>query len=390
MTAEQLPKQRVTSIDFVRGVAMIVMALDHVRVFSGIPAGGQAFSLFFTRWITNFSAPAFVLLAGMSACLYGLKVRRLADLSRFLMTRGLWLIVLELSVVRICWTFNFDFQHYFLAGVLWMLGWCMIVLAGFVYFPPVLTGLTGLAIILLHNLTDVFHFQIERLFGSADEPNWLLKFVYFSGEVRVGAGGPPILILYVLIPWIGVMMAGYGYAAIVERNQAIRKRTSLYVGVLALGGFALLRWIDRYGDPRHWHDSPAAFAFLNVTKYPASLDFLLLTLGLTFILLSASESWNSAIARWVHVFGRVPMFFYLLHIPLIHVLACAVSRARIGRVVPWLWANHPLAAGHAPPGYRWSLGLLYCIYLACIAILYFPCRWYDLRRGRGPKWLSYL
>jgi uncharacterized membrane protein len=380
---------RLTSIDLVRGVVMILMAIDHVRVYSGIPAGGQTFGLFFTRWITNFVAPAFVFLAGTSAYLYGRRRERRSDLAKFLLIRGLWLIFLELTFLRLCWTFNFDFAHYLLAGVIWMIGWSMIVLSACVYLPPFITGCFGLAIMLLHNLSDVFRIPLEAMFG-ADGPNWLLKIVYFGGEVKLGAAGPPLMILYVIVPWVGVMMAGYAFGTVIQLPIERRRRVSLYLGALCVVLFAVLRTVDKYGDPRAWHKIPTVISFLNTTKYPASLDFLLMTLGPMFLLLSFAESWRGRVARIVETFGRVPMFYYLLHIPLIHAAACVVCKVREGHVDPWLFANHPLAAGHAPPGYRWSLGLLYFVYAVCVILLYFPCRWYAAKRTADPKWLSYL
>lgn len=388
-TTAGIKPDRIRSIDLVRGIAMILMAIDHVRVYSGIPAGGQTFGLFFTRWITNFVAPTFVFLAGTSAYLYGQRCSRLSQLSRFLLIRGVWLIFLELTLLRICWTFNFDFADYMLAGVIWMIGWGMIILATLAYLPSRAVASIGVAVIALENLSDVFQVPLEHWFGS-DGPNWLLKLLYFGGEVKLFNSGPPLLILYVLVPWVATMMVGYGFGAAMKMPRDRRARLSIWLGAAALLLFVLLRLTDRYGDPRHWHKIPTVFSFLNATKYPASLDFLLMTLGAMFICLGLAEYWKGPLARIVEMFGRVPMFYYLLHIPLIHLAACVVSKIREGRVDPWLFANHPLAAGHAPPGYRWSLGLLYLVYAICVVALYFPCRWYAARRAAGPRWLTFL
>jgi hypothetical protein len=166
---------------------------------------------------------------------------------------------------------------------------------------------------------------------------------------------------------------------------------SLWLGLNAALLFVVIRTINKYGDPRAWHTIPTVISFLNTTKYPASLDFLLMTLGPMFLLLAFAETWQGPIARVLESFGRVPMFFYLLHIPLIHFAACVVSRIREGHVDPWLFANHPLAAGHAPQGYRWSLGLLYLVYAICMTALYFPCHWYASKRASSKsKWFGYL
>lgn len=357
-----MAKTRITSLDAVRGVVMILMAIDHVRVYAGVPAGGPTPGVFFTRWITHFVAPGFVFFAGTAAYLHG---RR-----KFLVTRGLWLIVLELTVIRIFWTFNFDFAHYMLAGVIWVIGWSFIVLAGASYLPARLVGALGIAIIALHNLIP-----------EVAEPNALLKILYFGGPVG------PLFILYVIVPWAGVMMAGYAFGAVMELSVERRRAISWRIGAFVTMLFVLLRWVDVYGDPRRWHGKPALF-FINTTKYPASLLFLLMTLGPILLLLAWAESWNSKVLT---TFGRVPMFYYLLHIPLIHVAACVVSLIREGRIDPWLFGNHPVDPPPVPPGYQWPLALLYLVWAICVVTLYFPCRWYArVRATSQSKWLSYL
>jgi len=214
---------RVTSLDIVRGIAMILMAIDHVRVYAGVPAGGPTFGVFFTRWITNFVAPAFVFLAGTSAYLYGRRYTDGWSLSKFLASRGVWLIFLELTFLRVAWTFNFDFQHYLLAGVIWMLGWSMIALAGAVYLPRRVVATIGIVLIALHNVTNLFRPQLAQAFGD-DGPNWLLRIVYFGGAVEIGKSGPPLLILYVLVPWVGLMFAGYAFGQITEKPAEVRRR----------------------------------------------------------------------------------------------------------------------------------------------------------------------
>ena len=392
LTRSPLPLSRVASVDFARGIAMILMAIDHVRVYSGVPAGGPTPGIFFTRWITHFVAPAFVFLAGTAAYLHGRKLANRSALSRFLLVRGAWLILLELTVIRLAWTFNFDLTHYMLAGVIWMLGWCMIIMAAAVYLPVRVVGTIGLLIIALHNVTDLFRGQLGQAFGEAG-PNWFLKLLYFGGAVSIGPSGPPLLILYVIVPWIGVMMAGYAFGALLEKAPEQRRTICLRLGLAATALFVVLRALDLYGDPRRWHAMrmPAVLAFLNTTKYPASLSFLLMTLGPMLIVLAFSERWKGQVAEAITIFGRVPMFYYLLHIPLIHLAACVVSLIREGHVNPWLFGNHPLAPPQVPPGYTWNLGLLYLVFALCVAALYFPCRWYArLRATRKSAWLSYL
>jgi len=381
---------RIASMDIVRGVVMILMAIDHVRVYSGLPAGGPTWGIFFTRWITHFVAPGFVFLAGTAAYLHGRKLPNRAALSKFLFTRGAWLVLLELTFIRICWTFNFDFAHYLLAGIIWMIGICMMLMAGLIYLPIKLTGAIGVAIIALHNLSSVFQGQLERYFGE-NGPNWFWSLLYFDGGFQLGGSGPPLFILYVIVPWIGVMMAGYAFGLVMEMPPDRRRAISLKIGVALVFLFIALRTLNVYGDPRPWGKAHTLLGFLNTTKYPASLLFLLMTLGPMFILLAFAERWRGKIAGVIGTFGRVPMFYYLLHIPLIHAAACIVSLIREGHIDPWLFANHPMDPGPAPAGYVWSLGLLYLVWGLCVVALYFPCRWYArVRATRRSKWLSYI
>jgi uncharacterized membrane protein len=405
---------RIDSLDFVRGVVMILMAIDHVRVYSGLPAGGPTPGIFFTRWITHFVAPAFVFLAGTAAYLHGRKLGDRGALSKFLLMRGAWLVLLELTVIRVGWTFNFDFASYMLAGVIWMLGWCMILLAAAIHLPLRVVGAVGVAIIALHNVTDFFGEAIGQAFGEAGPP-WPLTFLYFGGGVQLGESGPPLLVLFVIVPWIGVMMAGYAFGAVMELPAARRRSLSIRIGIAVTASFIALRALDVYGDPRRFRQLPPAVSaqaggapaaaptsppvggmrqvirFLNTTKYPASLSFLLMTLGPMFLLLGLAEGRRGRVADIATTFGRVPFFYYVLHIPLIHLAAVIVSLVREGSVNPWLFGNHPLAPPEQPPGYMWSLSLLYLVFVLCVTALYFPCRWFaKVRSTRKSRWLSYL
>lgn len=380
---------RVTSLDIVRGVAMILMAIDHVRVYSGVPPGGPTFGVFFTRWITNFVAPAFVFLAGTSAWLYGRKLSDRWSISKFLISRGLWLIFLELTFLRVAWTFNFDFQHYLLAGVIWMIGWCMIALAGAIYLPRPAIAAIGIGLIALHNLSNVFRPQLAHAFGP-DGPNWFLRILYFGGAVEIGKAGPPLLVLFVIVPWVGLMFAGYAFGPVIKQPAESRRRIYLQLGLALTGLFLALRLLGIYGDPRPW-DRHSLFSFLNTAKYPASLEFLCMTIGPMFLLWALVEGWTGRLAKIIETFGRVPMFYYLLHIPLIHLAACVVSLIREGHVDAWLFTNHPLDPGPQPSGYMWSLPLLYLVYAVCLVLLYFPCRWYaNLKATKRSKLLSFI
>ena len=393
------PPSRIASVDLIRGAVMILMAIDHVRVYSGIPAGGPTPGIFWTRWITHFCAPAFVFLAGTSAFFYG---RAHAGLSRFLLTRGLWLIFLELTFLRVAWTFNFDFAHYEMAGVIWVIGWSMILLAGLVKLPVAVVSGIGVGIIAAHNLMDPrMGALMETLGGGLSTALWKIFYVgFFAGPIQFGPAGPHLTVLYSIVPWAGVMAAGYAFGKVLTLEPARRDRICLGVGLGATALFLVLRGFNLYGDPRPWSAAPeyegapampALFAFLNTTKYPASLNFLLMTLGPTIALIPVLERARGALAQWITVFGRVPFFFYMLHIPLIHAMALVVSRMRLGEASPWLFANHPMGSGPAPEGYTWSLWLLYAVWAAAIVVLYVACRWFaGFKARRTDWWLRYL
>ncbi len=387
---------RVTSIDVIRGAVMVLMAIDHVRVYAGLPPGGPTAGIFFTRWVTHFCAPAFLFLAGTSAHFYG---KKHADLSRFLLTRGLWLVFLELTFLRVAWTFNFDFAHYEMAGVIWVIGWCMILLAGLIKLPIRAVGAIGVAIITLHNAV------MPRVVAAVPGLGGLWKILYvgfWEGPIQFGPDGPNLIVLYSIIPWVGVMAAGYAFGLLLTLEPARRDRLCLRLGLGATALFLALRGFNLYGDPQPWTASghwggpdgppmPALLAFLNTTKYPASFLFLLMTLGPTIAVIPLLERGRGAASRWLTVFGRVPFFFYMLHIPLIHACALVVSKIRLGEVSPWLFTNHPMGNPPPPDGYTWGLGTLYVVWAVAIAILYFACRWFgDLKARRSDAWLSYL
>ncbi|HEV7595811.1 MAG TPA: heparan-alpha-glucosaminide N-acetyltransferase domain-containing protein, partial [Gemmatimonadaceae bacterium] len=380
--------RRIHSIDVARGVAMVLMAIDHVRVYAGVPPGGPKPGVFFTRWITNYVAPAFAFLSGTSAYLLGQRLGDRKALSRYLVTRGLILVLLELTVIRIAWTFNLDFGHYLLAGVIWMLGWCMVLLAALIWLPIPAIGAFGVGVIALHNLMDVMS-EATRTALEQSSLHWLWQILYFGGPIQLGQNGPTLMVLYSLVPWIGVMAAGYAFGAVMTMESRRRDRICVAVGASAIVLFLLLRTLDVYGDPRHWHVTeptqvPTLFRFINTTKYPASLQFLLMTLGPTILLLPLAERARGKIGEIFATFGRVPMFYYLLHIPAIHLAAVIISLVRGGRVDPWLFANHPVMNPPPPDGYMWSLSLLYAVFIVVVAALYFPCRWYARRKATAP------
>lgn len=377
------PAGRIRSIDILRGVVMVLMAIDHVRVYSGLPAGGATAGIFLTRWVTHFCAPGFLFLAGTSAWVYG---RKHGDLARFLLTRGLWLIVLELTVLRLAWTFNIDYGSYNMAGVIWVIGWSMIILAALSRLPVAMIATVGLTVIAGHNL-------FAMPYGTESAWLKLLYVGFFSAPIN--AEGPSLVVLYTIIPWFAVMAVGYAFGRLLEREPARRDRLCVRLGLGATLLFVLLRATNLYGDPQAFEtggETPAWISFLNTSKYPASFQFLLMTLGPTIALMPLAERMRGIVSQVLEIFGRVPFFFYVLHIPLIHALALAFTRMRDGAVSPWLFENHPMGASPAPDGYAWSLAELYAVWAIAIVVLYVACRWYARFKASRPdvRWLKYL
>jgi len=359
-------RQRIPSLDIVRGAVMVLMAIDHVRVFAGVPTNGPP-PVFFTRWVTHFCAPAFIFLAGTAAYLYGEKVGSRTSLAKFLVVRGLWLVLLELTILRFGWTFNFDYAHFTFAGVIWVIGWSMVVLAALVFLPLRAVGAIGLAVIFLHN-------AFAGVLQDGESPPALLRVLYAGGDFQLA--GLNFVVLYVLIPWAGVMAAGYAFGAVMRESPERRRSVCIGIGIAAVALFIVLRATGIYGDPREWSSDLGPLAFLNPAKYPPSLQFLLMTLGPTILVIPFLENATSKLAEWLRVFGQVPFFFYVLHIPLIHLSAVLISLVRTPESTGWLIANHPMQPPEVPPGYQWSLGLLYLVWAVVVVILYFACRWY--------------
>lgn len=380
------PKGRIASIDLLRGLVMIVMALDHTRDF--FAAGGvnprdvADPALFLTRWVTHFCAPVFVFLAGVSAFLHGANGRSLPDLSRFLATRGLWLILIELTVVRLAWTFSLDL-NYFFTQVIFAIGASMIVLSMLIHLPRRAVAAIGLLLIAGHNLLDPI---TSAAFGKA-APVWnvlhepaMLQF----GTVRW-------LAVYPLIPWIGVMAAGYALGPVFLCPRHERARFLVRLGLAVTIGFVVLRTTNLYGDPAPWTMQPTISAtilsFINCEKYPPSLLYLMMTLGPALLMLATHESVRGRIADGVTVFGRVPFFYYVVHIYFIHALAVLFAAAT-SSAAGWLFGPFP---PDKPESYGIGLAGVYVIWLAVVAALYPLCRWFAaIKQRRTDWWLSYL
>ena len=380
-------RRRLESIDLLRGLVMVLMALDHTRDFFG--AGGvnprdfADTALFLTRWVTHFCAPTFIFLAGISAFLYGARGRSIGDVSRFLASRGLWLILLEFTLVRIGWSFDLHFDL-MVAQVIWAIGASMVLLAGLVYLPRWAIAAVGLTMIAGHNLLDGV--RPEQL-GAA---GWLWHVLHQPGFVALGPH-TKLFVLYPLIPWAGVMAVGYAIGPVFHLDRPTRERLLLTAGVALTAGFIVLRATNVYGDPAPWavQDTRLAtvLSFLSCEKYPPSLLYLMMTLGPTLILLALCERVHGRIAGWVAAFGRVPLFFYVLHIFLIHALAVALAWATVGDV-GWLFDPPPR---QRPPGFGLSLLGVYVVWIFVVVALQPLCRWFAaLKQRRREWWWSYL
>jgi uncharacterized membrane protein len=384
---------RIESIDMVRGLIMVIMALDHAHDFFGNFAASPTdlttttVPLFFTRWVTHICAPVFFLLTGTGAYLALGRMSKSA-LTRYLISRGLWLIFLDLVVMRFALQFNFDY-HVTIITVLWGLGWAMIVLAGLVWLPTRAIAAFGILLVAGHNTLD----RVAADSLGAFKPLWLL--LHQLGVVWSNSRSL-VLVSYVLIPWVGVTALGYVLGMTYRRDAASRRRLLLRLGVALIAGFIILRFANGYGDPLPWSHQRTplwtVLSFINTNKYPPSLLFLMMTLGPALLLLRAFDGGIPRLLRPALVLGKVPLFFYVLHFYLIHLLAVGASWVRYGRVretfeSPDL-AHFPFSA---PPGWDLGLPMVYAVWVVVLVALYPLCRWYAaLRQRRHDWWLSYL
>ncbi|HZY82282.1 MAG TPA: heparan-alpha-glucosaminide N-acetyltransferase domain-containing protein [Cyclobacteriaceae bacterium] len=367
--------KRMQSLDIVRGLIMVLMAIDHVRVYSGVPAGGPDPAIFFTRWVTHFCAPGFAFFAGTAAFLYGLKVNDKQKLASYLFTRGLMLVVLEFTLIRLCWTFNLNLSEFMLAGVIWMLGICMILLGLVVRLEARTVAIIGLTIIFGQQLFAL----VSPLLPGSIRPYW--EFIYSSG-----AEGPSwVAILYVIVPWIGVMMAGYGFGKILILEESKMRRYCHVIGAGAIAAFILFGIIFMKEN-----DMPFILRLLNQQKYPASQLYLLMTLGPLIALIPYAEKMKGAVAGFFRVMGSVPFFYYLLHIPLIHITAVIINMILFGNAHHEWYHIAPFA--QVPPENMWDLPLLYIAFVIDVALLYVACRWYADFKIKNPQlaWTKFI
>ena len=386
--------QRLREVDLLRGLVIVLMALDHCRDYFHV--SGYALNpldpeqttplLYVTRWITHFCAPTFVLLAGVSAWLQTAKGKSTRSLSPLLLTRGLWLIVLEVTVISYGWALGFPYPLFL--QVIWAIGWAMVALAGLVWLPRMAVLVIGIAIIAGHNLLDSVR--------PAEE--WATLWQLLHVQSILMAGETPIgLIAYPIVPWIGFIALGYGLGALFTAPAPARDRNFVLLGLGMIAAFFLLRTLNGYGDLRPWADQPTwggdVMAYMDVTKYPPSLSYALITLGPMFLLYPLLSRLPRTPANVLAVFGAVPFFFYVLHIYLIHLLAVAANAAAGHENWPSMF-NYLLNAFTRPElmaGLGFELPVTYVAWITALAILYWPCRWFmQVKQRRRDWWLSYL
>ena len=387
-----ITKTRIESIDLLKGVVMVIMALDHVRdyfhysafMFSPADPTQSTLPIFFTRWITHFCAPAFSFLAGLSAFMVG-KRKSKSELSVFLIKRGIWLIFIELTIVCFGWYFDLQFRTLGLL-VIWSLGISMIILAALIYLPRNYILLISLLLICFHNLLDNVHFPGNVLWSVVHE-QMIYKF----------SGNKILLIGYPIVPWFAVMALGYYFGSLYDKSFDNSKRKKLLnsIGIIAVATFVVLRLANLYGDPKQFKEfgsfSQNLISFLNPNKYPPSLLYLLMTLGAAFLFLANTEKLKGRIVNFFCTFGRVPFFYYILHIYIIHIIAMIMAQ-----ISGWGWKKMILSTFIAfepnMKGYGYSLWIVYVIWISVILLLYPLCKKFDkYKQAHKEKWwLSYL
>ena len=393
---ELVKSRRITSIDLLRGFIMIIMALDHVRdyfhadafLYDPLDLNQTSVVLYFTRWITHFCAPIFVLLAGTSAFLSGQRKTK-KELAAFLVKRGIWLIILEETAINFSWFFNPHFS-FFIFGVIWVLGLSMICLAALIFLPWKWILAIGLLMVFGHNLLDTVHFNGHNLagflWGAIHE-----RKVFAIGGVNIGEG-------YQFIPWAGVMAIGYCLGKIFSNgfDASRRKKILLQLGIGSWILFIILRSINLYGNLNPWTTQTSGvrtfLSFLNITKYPPSLDYLLVTEGFAFIFMALTENISNRLTKMISVYGRVPMFYYIIHIWLIHLFALILV---VIQGHPWtdMTAFTSWVDGMSNlKGYGLPLAGVYIVWITLVVLLYPLCKKYDRYKSshKDKWWLSYL
>lgn len=382
--------KRIDAIDQLRGLVIVLMGLDHVRdFFSPFPFQPEDMSqtspeLFFTRWITHFCAPVFVFLTGISAYLYQQKSQSRSDLRNFLLSRGIWLIFIEIVVVNASW--KFAFPPWWFVQVIWVIGLSMIILAGLIYLPRLWVFILSLVIVLGHNLLDPIQ---ASSFGSW---SWGWGLLHQQMWIPFNAQGSGVFVAYPLLPWCGVMGLGYAIAGWLTDDKSQFVQKSFMLGAVLTLVFLALRFINGYGDPQPWETQERGaiytlLSFLNTQKYPPSLIFLTMTLGPALMLLAAMQRYQGRVLQPFLLFGRVPFFYYVLHLPVIHLLSLAYFIPLIDVQVGWQMQG----TSNLPPGYEPDMARLYLAWITVTVMMFFACRWFAGVKQRHNHWvLKYL
>jgi uncharacterized membrane protein len=385
--------RRIATVDVLRGLIMIIMALDHTRDFfsnAGVDPTNPLQSwplLFFTRWITHLCAPGFVALAGTSVYLQKQRGRSANDVAFKLLTRGVWLIFVEVAIVSFGLFFTY---HFHFLPVIYAIGASMILLAALQYLPTRWVAVYGLAVVLLHNLLDPIH---AAQLGAASGA-WKLL---ISDGSFMRNGKLWVLVMYPVIPWSGIMALGYAFGRVVLLPGTERRRRSLQLGVVALALFAILRMTRVYGDPIVFHPSGTlsqrVMAFFQVTKYPPSLDYTCATLGfllLLFVLIDKAleARWITKAMDIVEIYGRVPFFYYVIHFYVLHISAL-IALVVVTGAMPSSLSMHMF--NPSAKAITCQLPVVYLIWIALVALMYWPCKWFaGVKARRRDWWLSYL
>jgi uncharacterized membrane protein len=377
------PHKRVKSIDFLRGLVMILMPLDHVRdflsnsIYSPFDIAHTTPSLFFTRVVVNFCAPVFIFLAGTSMFLWKSTGKDTKTVSFFLFTRGLLLILFELTIIRIVWAFNFDLAFQ-LCQIFWAIGWCMIFLSGIIFLPYWLIATLGGIIVAF---TDFLSKIAPTAWGAF---SGLYKILHGPGETQIHLfyNKVTLQIEDPLLPWIGVMALGYVFGKLYTFETAKRIKGLLIIGFSSIVAFVVLRYINVYRNPDVWHTQKnlifTIMDFIKSQKYPASLDYLLFYLGFSVLLLAAFEKAQGKIAEFFITYGKVPLAYYVVHVFLIHTITVILALFTYG-TASFLFSNHCLIGGIGadfPKGYGYSVPILYVIWIFAVLSLYPFCKWY--------------
>jgi len=415
---EQIPKparrSRIDSVDLLRGLVMVVMLVDHTRdfvhhdtfFFDATDMSRTYPALFFTRWITHYCAPVFVFLSGAGAYFQLARGKTKPELSKFLLTRGLWLIVLEFTVIRflVFWNLAYD-QFLGFAQVIWVFGWSMILLSVLIYLPIRAIAAFGIVMIALHNLLDGVRVTGWQGPGSP-LPGFIghLWIILHQGGIALPFGfpGPIWFILYPLIPWLGLMAAGYAFGSIYNGTPEERRRTLMRWGLGLTIGFIVIRAINIYGDPSEWARQKTAVmtvaSFLNLSKYPPSLLYIMMTIGPSMIALAFWEKYNAKsvepatrgpIARMLITYGKVPLFFYILQWVYAHSAGYILSV--IAGKPTFIYFRLPGPGPTTPDDVGFNLLTVWAVWLAGVILIYPLCKWYaNLKARRTDWWLSYL